>query len=227
MVGQLNQLRDSVSLGVSFYDLATQHSEDVGSAASGGRLGFFVRGSLFPEYEAAAFGLSVGEVSKPFKTDLGYHIVLLEDRVGEKIKTAHILKKVGSGAFDVEKNKEDFLFFLGEQDVYNSVERFDSLCAHHKVGGSSFHGVFRGVPVSSVPAFLKDVPLDSLGFRGIKVKEKSLFVVRVFGYTPQQKPTLENYYLELFSLTQNQLMTSKISSVINKGAQSLYIKKNY
>ena len=227
LVSFLGQLKDSVALGVSFYELATKHSDDKGSASSGGRLGFFVRGSLFPEYEAAAFGLAVGQVSEPFKTDLGYHIVLLEDRVGEKIQTAHILKRVESGVYDVEKNKEDLLSFLSEKDVYNSVERFDSLCAHFGVKNSSAHGVFRGVPVSSVPDFLGVTSLDSFGFRDPVFSKNSLFVVRVFDYFPEQKPTLDNYYLELFNLTQNQLMSNKVSNLINKKSKTLYIKKFY
>ena len=227
VVDFLNQLKDSLSLGVSFYDLAKRHSDDKGSASSGGRLGFFVRGSLFPEYESVAFSLSVGGVSDPFKTDVGYHVVLLEDRVGEKIKTAHILKNLKSDSGDIEKNKEDFLLFLGEKDVYNSVERFDSLCAHSVLDKPSFHGVFRNTPVSSLPAFLGKLSLDSLGFRGPILKDGSLFVVRVFDYLPEQKPTLSNYYLELFNLTQNQLMSAKITNVINKNKQTLFIKKFY
>jgi parvulin-like peptidyl-prolyl isomerase len=227
VVSFLNQLKDSVAMGVSFYDLAIKHSDDKGSSSSGGRLGFFVRGSLFPEYEAAAFGLDVGQVSEPFKTDLGYHIVLLEDRVGEKIQTAHILKRVESGVYDVEKNKDDLFLFLREKDVYNSVEKFDSLCAHFSVDKPSAHGVFRGVPVSSVPDFLGLTSLDSVGFRAPVFNKNSLFVVRVFDYFPEQAPTLNNYYLELFNLTQNQLMSDKISNLINKTSKTLYIKKFY
>jgi len=52
-------------------------------------------------------------------------------------------------------------------------------------------------------------------------------VVRVFDYFPEQKPTLDNYYLELFNLTQNQLMSNKISNLINKTSKTLYIKKFY
>ena len=97
----LSNLKNRVLDGESFYDLATEHSDDVGSAPSGGRLGFFVRGSLFPEYEEVAFSLSPGQISDPFKSSVGYHIVLLEDRVGEKIKTSHILKLVETGDKDL------------------------------------------------------------------------------------------------------------------------------
>ena len=227
VVSFLNQLKDSVSLGVSFYDLAKRHSEDLGSAASGGHLGFFVRGSLFLEYESVAFGLSPGEVSVPFKTEAGYHLVLLEERVGEKIKTSHILKKVETSVVDVEKNKLDLASFLYEKDVYNYVERFDSLCSHYPVKNSSVHGVFRKTPISSLPVFLRALSLDSLGFKGPFLQNESLFVVRVFGYHSAEKISLENYYSELFNLTQQQLISNKIGGLINKEGQKLYIKKNY
>ena len=75
----LKEIKNRVLSGESFYDLAIEHSEDLGSSSSGGKLGYFVRGSLFPEYEEVAFSLKPGDVSDPFKTDLGYHIVLLEN----------------------------------------------------------------------------------------------------------------------------------------------------
>ena len=227
IVSFLNNLKDSLSFGVSFSDLAKRHSEDVGSASSGGGLGFFVRGSLFPEYESVAFGLSVGEVSSPFKTELGYHLVLLEDRVGEKIKTSHILKRVEKGAVDIEKNRENLDLFLSEQGVYNSVETFDSLCAHFSVDKASFQGVFRNTPTSSLPPFLQKISLDSLGFQGPFLEKESLFFVRVFDYKVSEKITLENYYSELFSLTQNQLMGNKIVNLINKEKEILYVEKFY
>tara|TARA_B100000579_G_scaffold71264_1_gene54315 strand:- start:27 stop:1319 length:1293 start_codon:yes stop_codon:yes gene_type:complete len=227
VVSFLSNLKDSLSFGVSFSDLAKRHSEDVGSASSGGALGFFVRGSLFPEYEAVAFGLSIGEVSSPFKTELGYHLVLLEDRVGEKIKTSHILKRVEKEAVDIEKNRKNLDLFLSEQGVYNSVETFDSLCAHFSVENASFQGVFRNTPTSSLPPFLQKISLDSLGFQGPFLEKESLFFVRIFDYKPSEKITLENYYSELFSLTQNQLMGNKIVSLINKEKEILYVEKFY
>ena len=227
IVSFLNNLKDSLSFGVNFSDLAKRHSEDVSSSSSGGALGFFVRGSLFPEYESVAFGLSVGEVSSPFKTELGYHLVLLEDRVGEKIKTSHILKRVEKGAVDIEKNRENLDLFLSEQGVYNSVETFDSLCAHFSVDKASFQGVFRNTPTSSLPPFLQKISLDSLGFQGPFLEKESLFFVRVFDYKVSEKITLENYYSELFSLTQNQLMGNKIVNLINKEKEALYVEKFY
>tara|TARA_Y100000768_G_scaffold232962_1_gene176024 strand:+ start:398 stop:1687 length:1290 start_codon:yes stop_codon:yes gene_type:complete len=223
----LKEIKNRVLSGESFYDLAIEYSEDLGSSSSGGKLGYFVRGSLFPEYEEVAFSLNPGDVSDPFKTDLGYHIVLLEDRVGEKIKTSHILKKIRSGDVDLEKNKLLFSDFLGEYDVYNYVERFDSLCAHFSFEGSSFNGVFPKTPVSSLPDFLDKKTLLSTGFKDVVVGEKSLFFIRVWDYNKESVFSLENNYNELLGLTRNKLINDKILNLINKEKENLYVEKFY
>ena len=62
-----------------FADLARQHSED-GSRNEGGALGVLKRGELAPEIEAAILALQVGDVSKPFRSEVGYHLFKLEKR---------------------------------------------------------------------------------------------------------------------------------------------------
>jgi peptidyl-prolyl cis-trans isomerase D len=63
----------------AFAGLAKSHSEDPGSAANGGDLGYIDRGSMkdVPEFEAALYKLKPGEISAPVETSLGYHIIRL------------------------------------------------------------------------------------------------------------------------------------------------------
>ena len=63
----------------AFAGLAKAHSEDPGSAANGGDLGYIDRGSMkdVPEFEAALYRLKPGEISAPVETSLGYHIIRL------------------------------------------------------------------------------------------------------------------------------------------------------
>ena len=75
-IALLEQVRD----GADFAALAQEHSDDTPTGAKGGDLGFFSRGAMVKPFEDAAFSLSVGEVSEPVETQLGFHIIQLEDR---------------------------------------------------------------------------------------------------------------------------------------------------
>ena len=63
--------------GEEFAALAKELSDDPGSAANGGDLGFFGRGIMAPEFENAVFGLQPGELSKPVKSPFGFHVIEL------------------------------------------------------------------------------------------------------------------------------------------------------
>ena len=58
----------------------------------------FGRGQMVLEFEAVAYNMRKGEISKPFKTEFGYHIVQLEDRTGELLTARHILIKPRNSA---------------------------------------------------------------------------------------------------------------------------------
>ncbi|MBW6499467.1 MAG: peptidylprolyl isomerase [Bacteroidales bacterium] len=88
---RLEEFRQRVINGESFNTLAILYSEDPGSARRGGELGFFGRGELYPEFEAAAFSLRPGELSEIIETQAGYHIVQMIERRGEQFNVRHIL----------------------------------------------------------------------------------------------------------------------------------------
>lgn len=86
-----NLLIQVVSDSVDFELLAKRYSDDRGSAALGGNLGVQPRGNLVPEFEAAAYQLKPNEVSDVVKTEYGYHVIQLINRLGNTINTRHIL----------------------------------------------------------------------------------------------------------------------------------------
>ena len=67
--------------GADFAALARANSDDTGSAARGGDVGFFARGKMIAAFENAAFALKQpGDLSEVVKTDFGYHVIRLEER---------------------------------------------------------------------------------------------------------------------------------------------------
>lgn len=67
-------------LAERFAEIATEKSDDTGSAQRGGSLGQFGKGMMIPDFEKAAFALAAGEMSAPIKSTVGYHIIYMTER---------------------------------------------------------------------------------------------------------------------------------------------------
>ncbi len=70
-----NTVRQRLVNGEDFAKVAAEVSTDTGTKDKGGDLGWFARGTMVPEFDAAAFTLKVGEISQPVKSQFGYHII--------------------------------------------------------------------------------------------------------------------------------------------------------
>jgi peptidyl-prolyl cis-trans isomerase C len=71
---EATDLLKKLDQGKTFEELARDHSL-CPSKAEGGDLGAFSKGAMVPSFEEAAFGLEVGEVSQPVRTQFGYHLI--------------------------------------------------------------------------------------------------------------------------------------------------------
>ncbi len=90
----------------SFEALAKKYSGDPGSKRIGGDLGWQTRGTFVPEFEAVAYTLKKNEISEPFESPFGFHIVQLLDRRGNTVHTRHILFKPTLTFDDIEKTRQ-------------------------------------------------------------------------------------------------------------------------
>lgn len=105
---KITALRNRILKGEKFSTLAVLYSEDPGSASKGGELGFFGRGDMAPEFEAAAFSLKNKEdMSEVIRTKFGFHIIQLIERRGELINARHILIIPKVSPLDLLKAKNE------------------------------------------------------------------------------------------------------------------------
>ena len=73
-------LKGRIEAGETFGDLARQYSDDIGSAAEGGELGWTNPGQMVPEFEATMAGTPEGTISEPFRSEFGWHILEVKAR---------------------------------------------------------------------------------------------------------------------------------------------------
>lgn len=109
VINRLNEFRaDILDNGASFTVKATLYSEDTGSKPDGGKYTLNrTRPQMVKEFRDVAFGLQVGEISEPFASEFGYHIIVLEKIRGQEYDVRHILlrPKVTQLAIDEAKGK--------------------------------------------------------------------------------------------------------------------------
>lgn len=110
---RLRDFSERVNSGESeFSTLAILYSQDKGSAARGGELGFMGKGQLVPEFAAVAFNLNdPKKVSKIVETEFGYHIIQLIEKRGDRINCRHILLQPK----------------VSDKDLMEGVSRLDTL----------------------------------------------------------------------------------------------------
>ena len=77
---RIDSVYTALLAGADFESLAKQVSQDPGSAARGGMLGWFSRNQMVKEFEDAAFALQPGELSKPVLSPFGWHIIKMKER---------------------------------------------------------------------------------------------------------------------------------------------------
>ncbi|MCA1917993.1 MAG: peptidylprolyl isomerase [Flavobacterium piscis] len=88
---RLNAIRKDVLEGSSFATKAVLYSQDPGSSPNGGFYKMTRKTPFVKEFKDVAFSLGEGEISEPFKTTFGYHIIMVDKIKGQEVELRHIL----------------------------------------------------------------------------------------------------------------------------------------
>ncbi len=216
---RINEVYSKLQQGGDFAKLASEYSDDAGSASQGGDIGILEAGVLDKAFEEAAAVLGKGEYSKPVKTSLGYHIIkLLDLKPGSN-------KSFADAKADVQKmiarQQAETMFLDRKEELYNKTyENPDSLEVAATQMGMNIQttdwfsrGGLKGDDIAADPkvqeaAFSDDVfaqgnPARSLNSKLIELKSKAsdgaarVVVVRLSDYQASTPQALEKVKAEI------------------------------
>jgi len=112
-IAELNGLREQVLAGEEFAKLSKQLSEDPGSALKGGELGWSTPGMFLPEFEETMNSIALNEISAPFASQFGWHILQVTERRDQDF-SSEILRNRAQNMLRERKYEEELQVWLQE-----------------------------------------------------------------------------------------------------------------
>ncbi len=116
-----DKIREEVLAGADFEEVARRVSVDT-TAQRGGDLGFFQKGQFVPEFEATVLSMKKGELGPVVKTQFGFHIVKLTDRVEPRLREFRAVKKMVEERLLNEKRASHFKAYLEKLKGKTQIE---------------------------------------------------------------------------------------------------------
>ena len=113
-----NKILEEIENGLDFAEAAKKYSLDP-SKDNGGSLGTFPKGVMVPEFQEGLDKLSIGEISKPVKSQFGYHLIKLDDKKVNEQNFEDIKDNVRS-TYEMIKRQEKYLELVN--DLYKKSE---------------------------------------------------------------------------------------------------------
>ncbi len=196
-LAKAREIRRRLLAGEDFAELARERSDDPGSKAKGGDLGFVRRGVLEQHFEKAAFTLSEGEISEPVETPFGYHIIQVTEIRPPKVKPFEAAKQ--QILETVRRQEAENRFYqLGEQLAQLAYENPQSLepaatALGLKIQTAGPFGREDGEGIATDPkiraaAFSAEV-LEGNNSEPVELEDGRIVVLRVKAhYPPEQRP---------------------------------------
>ncbi len=196
-----------------FAELAKQYSQDPGSAAQGGDLGFFGRGMMVKPFEDAVFALKAGEISGLVQSDFGFHIIKLLAVKPGKVQALSEVRKLIEARIR-QQHAADKFAELAEKFSNTVYEQSDSLkpAAELVKGTVQSGGWLSKGQAATLPwnekvlqaVFSEDVLKNKRNTAAIEIAPNALLAARVTEYQPATTRSLSEATQDIRGLLQRQ-----------------------
>jgi peptidyl-prolyl cis-trans isomerase D len=199
--------------GEDFGKLASENSDDPGSKAQGGDLGWATKGSYVQPFADALFAMQKGEIRGPVKTQFGYHVILLEDVQPAHQRTFDEVRAELEA--DYRNEQAQALFYEKSQqladDAFASLSELDSVAkkqglklatveGYTRQGGGPFAGNRKVIDA----VFSDEVLQERQNSPAINVTDDDVVVLRVTDYKPAAQRPLDDVRAEIEATLQQQ-----------------------
>ncbi len=188
---RMEEMLAQLKKGANFADLAKKNSEDPGSGAKGGDLGWITRGQTVPEFEKAAFSLKTGELSGLVKTQYGFHIIKVEAheqarlRPLDEVKVELTQELVRAQVFEKMQSLSDQI----RVTLVRSREEAEKLATSNGITPVRADNIVKGEPIQAVGVSVEfNESTANLPKNGvtpiIQIGQNKLVVAQVTDITP-------------------------------------------
>lgn len=224
---KIDTLLQRVRNGEDFAKLARLYSEDPGSAAKGGELGFIQRGDFVKEFEETAFALQPNVISDVVRTQFGFHIIQLIDRRGEKVNARHILIRLATSANDEKETatfagqlRDDIL--AGKITFEDAAKKYSTDQTSNEKGGDL--GWFEAEQLQ-VPAFREAAGKLKVGEISQPLKTQYGFhIIRLEERRDPRAFTLEQDWQEIHDMALNAKSEKEFQAWVGTLKKQMYIR---
>lgn len=236
---KIQGMRERILDGESFSTLAVLYSDDPGSAAKGGELGFVSRTDLVPEFASTAFDMKPEDtVSRIIETEFGYHVLKLIERKGNMVNVRHILVTPRTGREEQNETRlelqeirskilSDSLSFEKAAELYSEDENTANnggTMMNMETGKTSFMGsdldpqardVVEGLDVGELSEVIK-----TRDYRGKPV----LKFFKLQKKTKQHKANLKDDYQRYYDEALEKKKQKLIEEWVKRQLKSTYVR---
>lgn len=217
------ELLSRIESGEDFATVASENSDDPGSAKQGGDLGYFGEGVMVPEFDKTVFAMNTGDVSEVIRSQFGYHIIQLVDIQGSEIPEFEEVKAQLTGEIQQQAADEQFYDLLEQlTDIsYENPESLDTVAEALSLeirttdwldasGGGSDIGQH---PKVMTAAFSEDVLEAGNNSEPVEVASGDVIVLRVLEREPARQSPIEDVRDQLIDILKQQQAREKAQSI--------------
>jgi peptidyl-prolyl cis-trans isomerase SurA len=239
LITKLQDLKKRVQNGEDFGKLAKEYSEDQGSAANGGDLGWTKRGMMVPEFEATAMSLDTNQLSDVIESEYGFHLIQTLAKRGQEYRARHILLMPDYLVLSTEEPKR-YLDSLRKEIIKDTLNWSKMVKLHSEDDLTSDAGGiiqdmrtgknWQTVDVDMEPTLYLAVSSlkkgdisQSVNYRTPKGKT-GIRLIKVVDLKPEHTINLEDDYEELKGYALNVKQSEHVEKWLTEALAEVYIK---